>query len=340
MDRGRIVLREKVIENAPLATLFEGAQEKPEVDGVLQHEHAQRNKNIPNHLLTGPFHFVLQVFFPRKWVGKFLSEPELIRKKEQRNSNRNAVFFEIVLPSLARRTSQGKWWPILRRDRLRRSNGDRLEHELSQTSQTAAMRRCHPPPLFFFIPLPPSQTVQVRETPSAKSSITGDPMANTSCPFMHWWWPCTCRKSPAEVKKFVVSPVAWELQFGLVRLRIHPWRCETWCQLDEVTREKLSNTWQGAPDFSTCTCTCRQVLRSAWGQTLTNWKCRRRRNVFEQNSCLSLTSCLGNPCVPPFMIIIGSAEALPILCVRYIQWERELQRERERKTEVTSPLSR
>ena len=111
MDRGRIVLREKVTENAPLATLFEGAQEKPEVaffaiDGVLQHEHAQRNKNIPNHLLTGPFHFVLQVFFPRKWVGKFLSEPELIRKKEQRN--RNAVFFEIVLPSLARKTSQGK----------------------------------------------------------------------------------------------------------------------------------------------------------------------------------------------------------------------------------------
>ena len=29
------------------------------------------------------------------------------------------------------------------------------------------------------------QTVQVRRTPSAKSSITGDPMANTSCPFIH-----------------------------------------------------------------------------------------------------------------------------------------------------------
>ena len=42
--------------------------------------------------------------------------------------------------------------------------------------------------------------------------------------------------------------------------------------------------------------------------------------------------------------IIGSAEALPILCVRYIWWERERyrerERERERKTEVTSPLSR
>ena len=43
---------------------------------------------------------------------------------------------------------------------------------------------------------------------------------------------------------------------------------------------------------------------------------------------------------------IGSASALPILCVRYIRWERErerereIQRERERKTEVTSPLSR
>ena len=35
---------------------------------------------------------------------------------------------------------------------------------------------------------------------------------------------------------------------------------------------------------------------------LTNWKCRRRQNVFEQNFLLSLTSCLGNPCVPPFTI--------------------------------------
>ena len=42
--------------------------------------------------------------------------------------------------------------------------------------------------------------------------------------------------------------------------------------------------------------------------------------------------------------IIGSAEALPILCVRYIRWERErereIYRERERETEVTSPFSR
>ena len=71
-------------------------------------------------------------------------------------------------------------------------------------------------------------------------------MANTSCPFIHWWWPCTCRKSPAKVKKFIVSQVEWKLQFGLVWLRINPRRCEVeaWCELDEVTREKLSNTWQ------------------------------------------------------------------------------------------------
>ena len=71
-------------------------------------------------------------------------------------------------------------------------------------------------------------------------------MANTSCPFIHWWciWPCTCRKSPAKVKKFIVSLVEWKLQFGLVRVRINPRRCEAWCELDEVTREKLSNTWQ------------------------------------------------------------------------------------------------
>ena len=31
--------------------------------------------------------------------------------------------------------------------------------------------------------------------------------------------------------------------------------------------------------------------------------------------------------------IIGSAEALPILCVRYFRWEREIQRERERERE-------
>ena len=92
-----------------------------------------------------------------------------------------------------------------------------------------------------------SITVQVRGTPSDKSSITGDPMANTSCPFMHWCWPCTCRKSPAEVKKkIIVSLVEWRLQFGLLRLRINPRRCEIWCQLDEVTREKLSNTWQSS----------------------------------------------------------------------------------------------
>ena len=44
--------------------------------------------------------------------------------------------------------------------------------------------------------------------------------------------------------------------------------------------------------------------------------------------------------------IIGSAEALPILCVRYFRCERERyrererDRERERETEVTSPFSR
>ena len=38
--------------------------------------------------------------------------------------------------------------------------------------------------------------------------------------------------------------------------------------------------------------------------------------------------------------IIGSAEALPILCVRYFRWEREIQTERETETEVTSSLSR
>ena len=34
-----------------------------------------------------------------------------------------------------------------------------------------------------------------------------------------------------------------EASFGHVKLRINPRRCETWCQLDEIAREKLSNTW-------------------------------------------------------------------------------------------------
>ena len=42
------------------------------------------------------------------------------------------------------------------------------------------------------------------------------------------------------------------------------------------------------------------------------------RCVFRRSSC-------------QFFIIIGSAEALPILCVRYIRWERERDTERERE---------
>ena len=30
--------------------------------------------------------------------------------------------------------------------------------------------------------------------------------------------------------------------YTTVRLRINPRRCEAWCELDEGTREKLSNT--------------------------------------------------------------------------------------------------
>ena len=60
-----------------------------------------------------------------------------------------------------------------------------------------------------------------------------------------------------------------------------------------------------------------------------------RTDIFSRNK-------LGQP-PPPlpqitrlrfFANIIGSAEALPILCVRYNRWERERERERERETEV------
>ena len=35
---------------------------------------------------------------------------------------------------------------------------------------------------------------------------------------------------PAEVKKIIVSLVEWKLEFGLVRLRINPRRCEALCE--------------------------------------------------------------------------------------------------------------
>ena len=90
---------------------------------------------------------------------------------EKKWKNINAVFFEIVLTSLTRKTSQGKRRPGLPRDRLCRSNGERLEPELSQTSQNASIRRCHPPPPFFFIPLPPSQTKLACTTGFLKANL-------------------------------------------------------------------------------------------------------------------------------------------------------------------------
>ena len=99
-------------------------------------------------------------FFSRERARKFVPELGLVLKKKWKNIN--AVFFEIVLTSLTRKTSQGKRRPGLPRDRMCRKNGERLEPELSQTSQIASMRRCHPPFFFysttpfFFIPLPPN----------------------------------------------------------------------------------------------------------------------------------------------------------------------------------------
>ena len=76
--------------------------------------------------------------------------------------------------------------------------------------------------------------MQVRGTPSAKSSMTGDPIANTSCPFMHWWWPCTCRKSPAEVKKNHRQPCRMEASI---------WPCQTSDKSSEVW--DMVSTWRG-----------------------------------------------------------------------------------------------
>ena len=90
MDRGRIVLREKVTENAPLATFFEKeAQEKPEVDCVLRHKPARRNKKNFTDWQGRLIQFCN--FFSRKWVGEFFSEPELVRKKEQKDKNAVSV---------------------------------------------------------------------------------------------------------------------------------------------------------------------------------------------------------------------------------------------------------
>ena len=95
---------------------------------------------------SGAVWFSSTRFFSRERARKFLPELGLVLKKKWKNIN--AVFFEIVLTSHTRKTSQGKRRPGLPRDRLCRSNGERLEPKLSQTSQNASMRRCHP---FFFL---------------------------------------------------------------------------------------------------------------------------------------------------------------------------------------------
>ena len=48
--------------------------------------------------------------------------------------------------------------------------------------------------------------------------------------------------------------------------------------------------------------------------------------------CACVCVCM-HTCMHAWMDIIGSAEALPILCVRCARWEREIQRERERERE-------
>ena len=70
-----------------LPFLWKSPKKNPEVDG--------RNLDLV------PLHFL-----SRKRAGKTLPGPELAMKKEQKC--KTAVFFEFVLPSLTRKTSQGK----------------------------------------------------------------------------------------------------------------------------------------------------------------------------------------------------------------------------------------
>ena len=148
--QGRIVLQVKVNENAPLATLLQKGPKKK-----TGHWWRPSLRGLPEghckcHPLAGQFDLVPRVsFHVNGLVNSYLNWDWYWKKWK----NINAVFFEIVLTSLTRKTSQGKRRPGLPRDRLRHSNGDRLEPELSQTSQNAAMRRCHPPFFLFHYPL-------------------------------------------------------------------------------------------------------------------------------------------------------------------------------------------
>ena len=64
-------------------------------------------------------------------------------------------------------------------------------------------------------------------------------------------------------------------------------------------------------------------------KTINITRCKDRTYSVVVARCLDfLQSCGGNK-----LQIIGSAEALPILCVRCARWERERERERERDTE-------
>ena len=86
-------------------------------------------------------------FFSRDRARKFLPELGLVLKNKWKNIN--AVFFEIVWLHSQGRPRKENGLP---RDRLRRSNGERLEPDLSQTSQNASMRRCHSTFFLFHYP--------------------------------------------------------------------------------------------------------------------------------------------------------------------------------------------
>ena len=166
-------------------------------------------------------------FGPVRTGSKIVSKFRLTHNRKLRSANRNTIYHTIACPALL-------LWCLAVENRV-----------------PCVPKKCS------------LSNVQVRGTPSAKSSITGDPMANTSCPFIHWWWPCTCRKLISCCCEKVHRQASW--------MEATIWPCSTSDKSSEVWG--MVWTWRGyerktveyltkeRPDIS------RQVLRSAWGQT-------------------------------------------------------------------------
>ena len=98
------------------------------------------------------------------------------------------------------------------------------------------------------------------------------------------------------------------------------------------------------------------MVTSPWRERREVWREKRKVRIFGKGKCKLIANCANfwqvKVCSSPILArqwwrhfrlslslcIIGSAEALPILCVRCIRWEREIQREKDGSDVTTVAL--